>query len=72
MKYSITLLILFKTINNCRNYSFFIVFSIYVFDTKGCILTKRDISIRYDRNEASINRTIKKFINELINEIEKR
>ena len=60
-----------KTINNCRNYSFFSDFAIYVFNTKGCILTKRDISIRYNRNETSINRTIKNFINELINEIEK-
>lgn len=53
-----------------HDYSFFSDFAIYAFDKKNRLLTKREIAIRYNRNEASINRTIKKFLVELSDIIE--
>lgn len=48
-----------------QHYSFISDFAVFAFEKKNRVLTKREIAIRYNRNEASINRTIKKYLAEL-------
>lgn len=65
-----TLYPLIRQRGDVSSYSFLSEFAIFVFDEKGAVLTKREIALRHNRDEASVNRTIKNFIKRLSEKME--